>query len=245
MLSKLLGLARKAALPASYVGAGYVGSYLIGKSSENARAYYGEKEYQDRFKGYHEYAQGVSKVLGYLGGGAALFKADPISIVSNFRNIGKYNKYRKVATRDAFSDKWARGMQTGTHNRDRIVSMAEDRMKQYSPYKGMWATRAVIGTAALGAAGGIALANPLATAASTAVLGAIPAARLIKNNIGGTALIAGGIGLGAGFAMNRPIYPAGEGNITNVSYDRSSTVNRLNYSTAGLVQALYSNRKVM
>jgi hypothetical protein len=47
------------------------------------------------------------------------------------------------------------------------------------------------------------------------------------------------------FATNRPIYAAGEGNIIAAEHESQSTVARMNFNTAGLVQSLHSNRKVM
>lgn len=65
-----------------------------------------------------------------------------------------------------------------------------------------------------------------------------------KLGAGTGAMVAGGAGAVAGYAhsMRLPMYPASEGNITSLS--DGSAAKTMNFNTAGLVQALHTNRKV-
>ena len=211
MLGNLVGklfstsLGRRAMVAGGYIGAGYAGSALLQNRAELARSYYGDKEYDSRFKGYHEYASGASKLLGYVAGGLTMLGQEPIS-----------------------------GTLKGAAN---LVSPKK--------FKGTLAARGLLG-AGVFAMGASAMVNyPGATIASTAIPTAYAARKLLFATKGMTATIAGGMAAGAAFSMNRPMYPAAEGNITDVQYNRSSVVSRMNFSTAGLTQALYNNRKAI
>jgi len=73
------GAAKRAPLAAAYVGGGQLLSSMIDAKSRRAKAYYGESEADRRFGNYHETAGTTARWAGYLLGGAAMFKMDPIS----------------------------------------------------------------------------------------------------------------------------------------------------------------------
>lgn len=105
---------------------------------------------------------------------------------------------------------------------------------------------AVAGTAYAGA---MIASNPFAAAttiAGTAVLfGGYKVAGFVSRNT--TPLAAAGVTIAAGAAIanSLPTPTAVEGDITSVEYDRQSPVQKLNYSTAGLVQSIHNNRRRM
>ena len=65
--------------------------------------------------------------------------------------------------------------------------------------------------------------------------------------MGWTAGVVGAAGLGAGSAIasNNYAFPAGEGRITSFRSGPTQVGGRMNFSTAGLVQALHTNRRSM
>lgn len=91
---------------------------------------------------------------------------------------------------------------------------------------------------AIGAAAGVGSVAGLAAIKFRGALGS----GLMKNAPGLTAF-AGGAAMGGYFGSNVPIRKVGEGNITSVTTP-SQANRRLNYSTAGLVQALHRNRRM-
>lgn len=190
LISKYLLKGSKAG---AFVGAGYLGSALIGSKAEEARAYYGEAEAQARFGSHFDNMAGASKFAGYAFGGLSL-----------------------------------------------INSKAPMKAAILGPVAG--AMIAGIGYTALG--------NPIGTAATIGAT-AIAAPFMVKGSREFLKKVAKPVAIGTGFiaagaaiGLTRRPYAAAEGNVTSVEYDRESTVNRLNYNTAGIVQALHKNRRM-
>jgi hypothetical protein len=50
------------------------------------------------------------------------------------------------------------------------------------------------------------------------------------------------IGAGAAIGMSVPSPAAAEGQIESIQYDKQSPIQKLNYSTAGIVQSIHNNR---
>lgn len=64
-----MGLGKRSALGAGMAGAGMVGSYFVGKRGEQQKAYYGQAEFDRRFKGRHDLAGAALTTAGFAAGG--------------------------------------------------------------------------------------------------------------------------------------------------------------------------------
>ena len=104
---------------------------------------------------------------------------------------------------------------------------------------------------AAGAVGGVAAValypEPMTAIALTAGIGALAAPGAVGFALRHKAALgvaAATVATGAAIGMNTPQYAAAEGNIQEVNYARQSATQKLNYSTAGLVQAIHNNRRM-
>lgn len=106
----------------------------------------------------------------------------------------------------------------------------------------------ILGTAAaVGGAGAILYPEPMTAIALTAGIGTIMAPKAVGFALRHKAAVAvagATVATGAAIGMNTPRYAAAEGNIQEVNYARQSATQKLNYSTAGLVQAIHNNRRM-
>jgi hypothetical protein len=98
-----------------------------------------------------------------------------------------------------------------------------------------------------GVAGATVGSYPIETVLGGAVAGAVLAGPpavggfILKHR---APLLAAGavVGTGAAIGMNMPAPAAAEGQIESIQYDRQSPIQKLNYSTAGIVQSIHNNR---
>lgn len=265
-------IAKRGGLAAGYIGAGYLGSAFISNQGEQARAYYGDKEFESRFGSGFDIMAGASKVLGFGLAGAAAMGIDPISTAldipgrvskgARYYAASKLKNIYKKSSKNFFNTDYP-SRSPGFNPKltrdaiDKKIRRQDKRMNKNNPYRGLGMAIGVA-TATAGGMAGAAIGSPMAFAASVAIptvavdLGLTALSRgkfgmtpWMMRNKAAVAMTGGGLALGGAMAMNRPNYPAAEGNILSAEYDRESVVKRMNFSTAGLVQALHKNRKVM
>ena len=120
-------------------------------------------------------------------------------------------------------------------------------IKQNSRLAGLYSGPLVAaGAVGLGTAAVLAP-DPMITIGTSVALGAAMAPRAVGFALRHKAAlgVAGAtVATGAAIGMNMPQYAAAEGNIQEVNYARQSATQKLNYSTAGLVQAIHNNRRM-
>jgi hypothetical protein len=127
------------------------------------------------------------------------------------------------------------------------VTRQHELIKQNSRLAGLYMGPLVIaGAAGLGATA-VLSPDPMTTIATSAVFGAITTPKAVAFALRHKAAlgVAGAtVATGAAIGMNTPQYASAEGDIQEVSYARQSATQKLNYSTAGLVQAIHNNRRM-
>jgi len=102
--------------------------------------------------------------------------------------------------------------------------------------------RGAVATALAGTGAAYVASNPIGTAVVTGGLaGIMKGGFIVKHRV---PIAAAGVAIGAGAAigMNVPAPAAAEGQIESIQYDRQSPIQKLNYSTAGIVQSIHNNR---
>jgi hypothetical protein len=97
-------------------------------------------------------------------------------------------------------------------------------------------------TALLGTGAAYIASHPVGVAASATTFLAVRNASFIKKHITPIAAAGVAIGTGAAIGTNMPAPAAAEGQIESIQYDRQSPIQKLNYSTAGIVQSIHNNR---
>lgn len=195
------------------VAGGFIGSSLLSNYAERKKNYYGEELYKSRYKNTIE---NTATALPYLGVAAALG-----------RWTGK----------DIF------GLTSRAAGTVRNISMKSIGMRSLATAKGLKASDYGL---ALGGAAATMIGNNLETAAlATAGIGGLAAYSAVGRSLGfggATATVAAGVGMGYA-ASTMPQYAAGEGNITDFREHNPNQTRKLDFNTAGLVQALHTNRK--
>lgn len=263
------GIKRKLGLAAGYVGAGYGVSALAEHQQANSRAYYGDEYYDKHYKGADSLG-GLAKGIGYFFGGMSLIDRDYISRGRNTYNylMGKEARgYRKLLnskkpiTRTSFTDggyttsRVTEPFKTSSHPgvmARRAEAAAGLKSLQQRPGLGpvqIFSLAVMGGALDSGPVSKIMSAYPNAGSYAMTAVG-IGAAGMIGASIhrnkayGATMATAAGAGLGAMTALkfnNR----AAEGNIVDFNTYDDSVVRRMNFSTAGLVQALHNANRRM
>lgn len=276
-------LLKQGSLAAAYLGVGYGLAAINDVRAASLRSYYGNKEYDSRFRGYVDNTSALLRGVGILGAGAAMFKADPVSTIGSIskkyinRSIAKaelagtkgylsraesrYSSvYRPTTPDSATGTILGRSIDQGIQDfflkksidrsRNAIANTLPKRIKNNNPYSiGLLGRLGIAGGVAAGAAS-YALNNPVGTVAGVAAttiggsllaMGPVKAAGISKSLlIGGGAMAAG-----ATMAGMRTPYAASESSNSDIQHDGSSTIDRLNYSTAGLTFALHRNRRAI
>lgn len=267
------GLKRRAGLFAGYMGAGYGFSALMDKQIERSRNYYGAENFEREYGEGVSTPGNISKYfVGWGMGGLALLDRDYISRGRNtFRYLfGKEaNRSRKLLnrkspiTRTAFTDggyttnqvtePFSQSKHAVVMSRKASAKAKLDKLKD-APQFGllqMLSSSSLLGGASSLSSG---LMNAISSPAAQYTLYGTTAATLL---MGGAALYSKGklttavVGLGvagaggyAGLkAGRRPYGGAAEGTIVDFNEYNNSAVRRMNFSTAGLVQALDRNNR--
>ena len=259
------GLTSKLLLTGGYVGAGALASAYIGKQADMKRAYYGESRYNSYYGNGAENLAGVASGVGMFFGTMALLGRDP---VSRLRGSYRYWRDAGLGRLDAgqgvsqFAGRSGRSLlqDPGVSQTIKAKISSTPRMGMpLTPTKSLF--KNVVAEAAGWARQGLTYA---AMGGSVAY-----SPEVIGYGAGGAALIMGGAGLlklnkktglpilgsfasttaaiGAGvgtahYVNTRKAHQAAEGNI--VGFSENNVIERMNWSTAGLVQALHRNRKI-
>lgn len=217
---------------ATYVLGGMVGGSYVSNYADIKRNYYGEEEYKKR---YGTSLETTSKLLPYLGIGTALSvftRMDPLSLIER---AGKTTGLTKVLTAAYFNVRYPG---------NRLERM--NAMQRISRQPGLGGPTILTGLNFLMAAGASTLLGTMPTAmalgATGAALGIIKMMPSNINKLGMGATMAAGVGAAVYSSKNTP-YPAAEGTIVDFRTSEQNTVRKMNFSTAGLVQALHTNRR--
>ena len=242
-----------------YLGAGYGGAAYIEQKGYEARNYYGSDRYDAYFGSGFSSLAGTAKVAGMFYGASALVSRDPIARVMNTY------KYNKAKITNAYTKMTAPiDMSMGFPIRQPVpmkYSSSDIKNLKSAPRVGplqaaAWSS--ALGVPALGSVyllgwmgattvGGVRGRMSKGKTAASAVMG------YAGNMVGKTAVSlgragrAGVVAAGAGYlgytVGTRNNNTTAEGTITEFDRYNSAGVSRMNFSTAGLVQALHNNNR--
>ena len=240
-------LSKKLAPAAIYGAASQTYAAYIENRAEQQSAYMGSSEYSARYGNSAQNAASVvrgvgtgmaaGRLLGITGAGVGRAAVNKV-----VRTAKKFNKTGDIIGRskDRIQASRAAGRAAPQREVDRIKSMNRTRFKAAASL-GYSTVPALAGLGALAT-----LWSPETSIGITAGAAALTAGRPVLKYMWARKAAAlttmGTIGAGAGLGMSKEPYPAAEGNIEDVQYNQRSTVDRLNYSTAGLVQSLHRRR---
>tara|TARA_R110002074_G_scaffold402324_1_gene607016 strand:+ start:50034 stop:50861 length:828 start_codon:yes stop_codon:yes gene_type:complete len=241
---------------AGYLGAGYGTSAYIDHKVEEKKNYYGEKRFNTYFgEGAGSALSGTAKMAGMWYGGWAMLGRDPLA---RGLNTLKYNKARAASTNwgDLITHPFSKPRSKASHFSNDFIKNLKNTPRLTARHAVLYGSMAIGGGAASSAVAENASAqmSALAIGATAGAVGGGLAllggwgARKMMGRAGfmhaatGAGIIgaAGAGGFAAAQANNNPI---AEGSITDFSRANSSGVSRMNYSTAGLVQALHNNNR--
>ncbi len=223
------GIKAKLGLTAGYLGAAGISNAYISYVSDMKRGYYGDSRYQSY---YGDGAANLSSLITF-GGGAlalgALMGRDPIS-----RARGTYRYWIGSGGRSGRSMLKDSGISAAT--KAKISATPKFGFPQLLTYGSL-----------LAGAPGAEHPEYVLGAAGLMGIGALigGASKVSGLPVAGFAASVGAVGIGGYIGYRnttRNPNPAAEGNIT--SFNENSVVSKMNWSTAGLVQALHRNRKV-
>jgi len=222
---------------AGYTAAGLLGRSYLSNLAEQRRNYYGDSEYEARYKGGIESAATLAPYVGFAMGLSSAASYGPIGIA---RRAGR--------TASSLLAPVARGIGAIEPGATKIRNVGRWLAKTGKGPKLFGALGAQVMNYAGYLGGSFAMTHPVGTAA---VLGAGNVAAwgtLAAHTAGGMPAV---IGFGAGTALaagvgvlnaTLPMRPAGEGYITDVRNNAGNTVRKMDFNTAGLVQALHARR---
>lgn len=265
------GLKRRAGLFAAYMGGGYGFSYAMDRQIEHSRNYYGAERFAQEYGEGANMPGNLAKYgVGWLMGGMSLLDRDYISRGRNtYRYLfGEGSKHSRLLkrkspiSRNAFTDggyTTTRVTEPFSKSKHPVVmsrrKSAEARLQKLkdAPQFGLLQ---MLSFSSITAGGSLSsgLANVMASpqmgsigyaAGALGILGAGVALHS-RGKLGHAITGLGTIGVGgyAGLkAGQRPMGGAAEGNIIDFNDYNNSAVRRMNFSTAGLVQALDRNNR--
>jgi len=234
------------AIGAGIAGAGLVGGALMQNRGDLARSYYGDQEYQNKFRGYFETSASVIRGAG-IGFGAA--RAMGFSFMRTAQKYGKgvrnYSVGRKIAKKYSETSQrdwpiFKRRPNDAFFERKRAI--AKRITTKNNPFF-MAPARLAIGGGLLAGTATAVLGNPVGALGITAATTAAGLAPLALRHIRPVSIGAAAFTAGAAAGYGRSAHTAAEGSIESFDYNSSGVMSRLNYSTAGLTQALHNNRK--
>ena len=266
------GVKQRLGLFAGYMGAGYGFSALMDKQIERSRNYYGAERFEREYgEGVNTPGNIGKYFVGWTMGGMALLNRDYISRGKNTYKylFGEGNKYRKLLnrkspiTRTAFTDggyttsSVTEPFSTSKHDivmKRRASATAKLNKLKDAPQFGllqMLSSSSILGGASSLSSGLMnVISNPATqytlygTAAATLLMGGVALHSKGKLATTMTGLAVAGAGGYAGLrAGKRPYGGAAEGTIVDFNDYNNSAVRRMNFSTAGLVQALNRNNR--
>lgn len=233
--------------PLAYAVPGLAGAGYIMHKGKEMENYYGSSRYSSYYGQGRETAAGISAGAGLFYGVMSMLHKDPYSRIKTSLNF--WTKERQllksaspvkeamIRSSPGLGAGWGKSFSSkaasffvGATRVGTWVGMTS--APSYFTGTGML-TSAVGGTLAAGAVSGLGLG-----AIAIGKQGVNPSHLL--GFAGSVAAASGGAYAGWKLASNVNA-PAAEGNITG--FDQGSPTSRMNYSTAGLVQALYKNRK--
>ena len=233
--------------PLAYAVPGLVGAGYIMHKGKEMENYYGSSRYNSYYGQGRETAAGLSAGAGLFYGVMSMLHKDPYSRIKTSFNF--WTKERKLlSTASPVKEAMMRnspglGIGWGKSFTSKAASFMVGASRVSTWTSMVSAPSYFTGTSILTTAVGGTLA---AGAVSGLGLGAIA---IGKSGVNPSHLLgfAGSVGAAAGGAYagwklaSNVNAPAAEGNI--VGFDQGGPTSRMNYSTAGLVQALYKNRK--
>jgi len=264
------GIKRRLGLAAGYLGAGYAIDGLVSNQQANSRAYYGEEHYNKYYQG-SESIGSLAKGVGYFLGGMSLIDRD---YISRGRNTYKYlfskeaRRSRSLLNRKTVINRT--GLTEGGYGP--TINYKQRFNKSDHPVVVSRRNRAKATLKTLGERPGIGPVQIFSLAAMSGVITSGPMGELIQKSPSAMTNIGIGLGVtaGAGVAkslwknrafgataatvlggyagstvVNRYNNPSAEGNITELNLYDDSVVSRMNFSTAGLVQALHNANRRM
>lgn len=225
---------------AGYTGAGILGSAYLSNLAQQRQNYYGQAEYEARYKGGIETAAAFAPYVGAMSGGFSAFGMGPVGMV---RRAGKTAAWITAPVVSGIR-RGVGAIQPGLTElatADRWMTRMAGR-----PGLGMVGGGAML-MSAMFTVGGNVLANPGIAAGLVGLSVAAPALAGVHKFGGKGAVLgyAGGIAaaIGAGYYTSRNTAVAtAEGQITDVRSNASNTVRKMDFNTAGLVQALHQMR---
>jgi len=237
---------------AGYLGAGYGAAGLIQHQADIKRNYYGQERYDQYYGSGAETLSGIAKGAGMWYGAFALLGRDPIARTIN---SAKYYKAKIASTK--WSDIWEQPLGLPRTKASAYTSSDIKKLSQnprVGPLQAMaWASMAgapevgavigmgMMGTGIMGSMGRMRGGRGAPTGVGFAATPGKWGARLSSMGTGAAVMGAGGY-LGY-MGAQRPDNVTAEGTIRSFDRYNSAGVSRMNYSTAGLVQALHRNNR--
>lgn len=245
-VKRLLGsgsLRSRAGKGAAYLGAGMGAAAYIEHAANIKKNYYGQERYDSYYGSGAETLAGGAKMLGAWYGLGALFGRDPIS-----RGINSF-KYRKAQLAStsfdvgtlSFRPKASRYSSSDIKNLSQKPRLGPRHLALYgaAAMGGGTVSPEVMGGTLIGA--GVLSGGAIVGAMGYGGTKLLGARGMLHAGVG--AGIIGGAGALGYSVATRNNNPAAEGSITSFDRYNSSGVRRMNFSTAGLVQALHNNNR--
>jgi hypothetical protein len=235
------GIGQRVGLGGMYLGAGWVGSKLAENFTENQKAYYGESRFKSYYGSFGESASSMVFGLGALMGISAGLARDPISRalqerrnsiwratrasrMESIRTNPRYSPSRKIQKRMYLDSEYEKATSGARLTKKYLAVNA---IMIASTSLGLAGPAAIAAQVGVGAAG-------LAGAAGLGVAAVKAPATMATLGVGGY------VGWQVATHHNSTM---AEGNIIDMRQYSDSAVRRMNYSTAGLVQALHNNNR--
>lgn len=253
-----LGIGKKTAISrlgqrvvgaAGFIGAGYVGGALLEHEADVERTRRGTSEYEAVYGTSLETAATTSRVAGYVLGARHLLRGRRSEQIGRAYTKRARMVPKRMETRVGHTDvlEFTGKMEPNYTQLNRLtaryrkIGLKKGYAKRFteSPPRVLRSRTAKPKSLARGL---LTLGYTLPIVGEA--VGAVSS--LVKRDYvssAGWASVGAATVAGAYIGTNTARYPAAEGNITEIQ-DQSSVVRKLNYSTAGLTQALHYNRKV-
>lgn len=229
----------------AYTTAGFMASSALNNKAAEKRNYYGQKDYDRMYRGGIETAASLAPAVGLLAGIGSAMRYGPMGLAKRTLNTSA-----KIGLAPA---RWMTGgarvpylgrtIQPG----NKMIGFSSWYDSKLRPSIGI---TGFVGAQALNASTYFGLTATVANAGKIAAgVGAAGSIIALKSahKLGGMPAVAGlamtaGVGIGTGYYNSQLPVPAAEGNIIDVRSNAQRTLKKMDFNTAGLVQALHQHR---